>query len=66
MLLKFTPDERPLPTQSGRNHVVSYSAENDSLEIFEKIFTSLFDGITFIHVAVGRIIERRELMNFAV
>ena len=51
---------------TGRNHVVSYNAENDSLEIFEKIFSSLFDGITFIHVAVGRIIERRELMNFAV
>jgi hypothetical protein len=45
--------------------VVSYSAENDSLEIFEKIFTPLFDGITFYYVAVGRLIERRESMNFA-
>lgn len=53
-------------TQSGRNHVVSNSTENDSMEIFEKIFTSLFDGITSIYVAVGRLIESRELMHFAV
>jgi hypothetical protein len=58
--------DRPLTTQSGRHHVVSYSAENDSLEILEKIFISLFDGITFIYVAVARLIERRESMNFAV